>query len=722
MKRKESTGETKVVQGIIKHRRASPHGVLILLSIAMALAAVSRPTIVAPLEDALFRFARATLAHREPAPEVIIVGIDDRALKEIGGWPWSRAQFSGLLERLRSLGAGLIAIDGRTASDAGLPEARLPIRKDGGPDYTAGFQFYPTLAEVPSEPKDEADDRALKEAEDRLAFPSTPSDDAPLPAMAGIQLNRFSAADRLYLREGFSNLFPDADGVVRQQPLAVRLRHRIYPAMALVATCQWRGFTPILAQDAGGRPSGVLIGEERISTPDDAFLTIGYRGPAGTFSHYSAAEIIAGQVPAEEIDSRLLLVGITSPSLKASHPTPFGPMPDIEIAANVIDNLLLDRPVVRAWDKRYSSIILLVLGLVYAFAVSRLSPRWGGIATAGFVGTALISGVALLAFADIAIPAALLSLCAALLFAALFLWRLVKVESPKRAMRQLWLGRIGTSAIDAVAADAQLLSGPGRAVGLTALACDIKGFAALVEGLAPTQLAEFVKEYRRLVAAAVTEHEGFIESWSGDECRAIFGVPVKSSNHALSAVRAAALMRRSITARRDEFERRFGVERFRVGIGIHTGTAAAGDVGAGGAIGFGAVGGAIEAACQLRGLNRSYRTSTLLSEPTKVQTESAFAFRALDPLFLTGERTPCYIHELVGETGTILPQLAPFLTARDAYLHGDFARAARLFGELLKNHPHDGPSQLFLRRALFLAENPPEGRWHGIWKARSPSS
>lgn len=718
MSRKEPSGKTRIVQGIVKRRGPSPHGALLLAAAALAAAALFRPTLAAPIEDALARLALVTLGHREPAPEIVIIGIDERSLREVGGWPWSRGQLLGLLERLRSLGAGLVAVDGAVAADVGLAEARLPARRDGGPDFTVGFAFYPTLGEMPPEASGEALDRDLKEAEDHLAFPSTPADDAPLPAMAGIRINRFSSADHLYLREGFSNLFPDGDGTVRRQPLAARLRHRVYPAFALAAATQWRGFTPILAQDAEGRPAGALIGEERIRTGADAVMTIRYAGPEGSFARRCAAAILAGEIPQEEIDSRLLLVGLTAPALRAAHATPVGPMSDVEISANAIDNLLLSRALTEPMDRRMLALAILALGLLFAFGLTRLSPRFQAITAAAAAFLVLAAGVLLQAFVGIGLPAGRVALAILLLSAVLFAWRIIRVESPRRTMRGLWRGRIAPRGIDAAAADPALISGPGRAVAVTALACDIKGYAALVDGLSPTQLAEFLKEYRSLIAQAVMEEEGFIDSWAGDECRAVFGTPAKATNHALAAVRAAAVMRRSIAARRDEFERRFGALRFRIGIGIHTGTAAAGDVGAGGAIGFGVVGGAIEAACLLRNLNRTYRTATLASEPTKVQTDGAFSYRPLDPVLLTGERTPCFIHELVGETGTILPQLAGFLAARDAYLHGDFARAARLLGELLKKHPHDGPSQLLLRRSLFLSENPPDWKWNGLWRTR----
>ena len=304
---------------------------------------------------------------------------------------------------------------------------------------------------------------------------------------------------------------------------------------------------------------------------------------------------------------------------------------------------------------------------------------------------------------------------AAVLCAASLGWRLVRHEAPRHLIRTAWRGRISDAEIERIASDPALAGGAARAVSVTAMAVDIKGFGAIVEFLAPTQLAEFIRAYRGVVAEAVLGEGGFIEAFSGDECLAVFGAPAKNPAHALAALRAAAKLRRSVAGRRDELDRRFGIEKLRIGIGIQSGVAAAGDTGAGG-IGYGVAGSAVEAAAQLRALNRLYRTATLVGDAAHAATESSFAYRPLDPVVLRGEGGAAFIHELVGETGTILPQLAAFLEAREAYLRGDFRRAAQLFGDILRDHPHDGPSQLLFKRAMYLAEHPPQEKWFGLWR------
>nr|WP_281357745.1 CHASE2 and HATPase_c domain-containing protein [Aromatoleum diolicum] len=61
--------------------------------------------------DGVF-YDAAMVTRRIPAdPDVVVVAIDDRSLAEIGRWPWRRAVHAALLERLKALGAQVVAMD-----------------------------------------------------------------------------------------------------------------------------------------------------------------------------------------------------------------------------------------------------------------------------------------------------------------------------------------------------------------------------------------------------------------------------------------------------------------------------------------------------------------------------------------------------------------------------------------------------------------------------------
>ncbi|MFH0799533.1 MAG: CHASE2 domain-containing protein [Pseudomonadota bacterium] len=683
-------------------------------TILIILATAIFPSAVARLEDRLLR-ALSPIARPASKPtEIVIAAIDERSFKELGSWPWGRGAFMQLIDRLRSSDAGLIVFESRVADEANLADMRLPVMREGGTDIVAGYRFYPTLADMP--PASERTGDNDESVEDKLAFLSTPSDDASLPTMAGVKINRFTPAERLLVVEGFGNLFPDADGVVRGQPLAARLGHRVFPALPLVAAAEWMGFTPIISENGSGRPAGAAIGNMRIETGRDMRLELDFRGGRSSFSTFSAADIVGGRVPKEALDNHVVLVGITAAELGHYYRTPMGRMAAVEITANAIDDILLGRSIT-AWGGRiHQMLFVIVLGLAFSLLIARLNSLQQ-ITVAAVIAASLIATETLvLRHTDIWLPAAWPAVAAAILLAVSLAWRSVAVHLPRMRVKAALCGRIGANGIAAIASDPSLMSPKIRPVEVTALSADIKGFGAIASRIAPTDLARFLKEYRGLVSDILIRHGAFIDSWASDECRAVFGAPVPGAGLELPAARAALALQRMTASKRDDWEKTYGIDKLRIGIGIQSGTAAAGNAGAAGPSPFGVTGGAVEASCMLRALNRIYRTSILVGDAPAKATGDVFKYRPLDPVALRGETSQGMIHELVGEAKMFLPQMDRYMEARSHYLKGDFAGAAHLFEELLAVHPHDGPSHVLLRRSLALSKNPPEWKWDGVWK------
>jgi len=49
----------------------------------------------------------------------------------------------------------------------------------------------------------------------------------------------------------------------------------------------------------------------------------------------------------------------------------------------------------------------------------------------------------------------------------------------------------------------------------------------------------------------------------------------------------------------------------------------------------------------------------------------------------------------------------------------NWREAAGMFGQLLASFPEDGPTQIFLQRALEFMETAPESDWDGVYVMKS---
>lgn len=332
-----------------------------LLFSALALAGCLTFGLTERIDNGLYDIAMRAETRRLD-PRLLIVTIDDRALTEVGAWPWPRERYAQMLDALHAGGARAVALDvlllqpAEARGDAALAQA---LRADG-PVY------LPIAFQVPGH--------------------NGASHDTLMPLL----MFQDSAAGL-----GHVNLAFDADGTVR----------RVYLTYTEQSGAYQRTWPQLASLLAGARSER----DELHSAPGASLdarspAMIGYVGPQGTIPAVSAAAVLRGEVPAGVLNGRLVLVGAAASGLGDSYATPVGRdgslMPGIEIQANLLNALLTGTIItpIGGLALLFASLVPLTLLMV---AMRRLPPRWTLPAIAVlFIGTAGGSG-ALLLFAHV---------------------------------------------------------------------------------------------------------------------------------------------------------------------------------------------------------------------------------------------------------------------------------------------------------------------------------
>jgi class 3 adenylate cyclase len=133
---------------------------------------------------------------------------------------------------------------------------------------------------------------------------------------------------------------------------------------------------------------------------------------------------------------------------------------------------------------------------------------------------------------------------------------------------------------------------------VTVLFTDIIGFTAIGHRLQPAALARFLNRHFEILGEAIGAEGGTIDKYIGDSVMAFWGAPVAQGDHAERAARAAVEIGRRL--RTDNARRkRKGLNPIRVRIGLHTGPALAGNIGATGRINYTLVGETVNVAQRL---------------------------------------------------------------------------------------------------------------------------
>ena len=139
---------------------------------------------------------------------------------------------------------------------------------------------------------------------------------------------------------------------------------------------------------------------------------------------------------------------------------------------------------------------------------------------------------------------------------------------------------------------------------VTVMFTDITGFTAMAEHRSAAETAALLNEHFSLVAACVEAEDGTIDKYIGDAVMAFWGAPTADADHVQRACRAALAIRRAI-AFDNEARRRRDQPPITLGIGVHTGRAIAGNIGAPGRINYTLIGDTVNVAQRLVEVSKS---------------------------------------------------------------------------------------------------------------------
>src|SRR5262245_19392079 len=208
--------------------------------LVMLLAAIAMPAEAIDLRvyDALVRWARVTSTSRR----VAVVAVDQASLDTLGPWPWPRDRLVSLFDRVRALGASVIAVDNLLTAADHPNEEVLPDGSGVVLGYALTFGTAVTGADCQPEP---------------LAASFVDQGGAPpgsrLFQATGLICARLSKSGS-NRPSGFLNIGTDRDGVVRRLPLVMAYGDTVYPSLALAAMLALRQPERVTLSSQRARP------------------------------------------------------------------------------------------------------------------------------------------------------------------------------------------------------------------------------------------------------------------------------------------------------------------------------------------------------------------------------------------------------------------------------------------------------------------------------------
>ncbi len=317
---------------------------------------------------------------------VAIVAVDEKSLAEIGQWPWPRNQLADLLHAIGAFQPAAIGLDlympERDQTSPELVAAHLPESTPPG--------VVDALTALPSH------EQLLAEA--LFSYPTVLGaagfDFDTYTTSAGLRHQEIAATGgdpRPFLRQfdavlaslpelqaaawGQAILSVDLDyGVVRRIPLLVAVGGEPVAGLAMEMLRVATGSSAVGVSVTDHGIDAVSVADLRVPTQRSGEIWLHFASAESTMGrYYSARDVLAGDIAAEQLAGKLVLIGLTGFGLSDMRTTALGELvPGIEIQAQVIETLFDGRFLLRPWWMKALEIGgLLACGLFLIWFVPR---------------------------------------------------------------------------------------------------------------------------------------------------------------------------------------------------------------------------------------------------------------------------------------------------------------------------------------------------------------
>jgi adenylate cyclase len=711
------------------------------------------PSPVARLRSLVFdTYQRLSPRAFDPSLPVRIVDIDEESLKEVGQWPWPRTALAELVDKLAANGAAAIGFDMVFPE----PDRMSPAN---------ALRFWPrseALAELREEvEKLPSNDQVFAEAVGKapvvLGFIASPQatslpetkagfahggDDPKLfaPYYPGAAASLEELQDKAQ-GTGSLNWIPEHDQIIRRMPLVIRVGDTLFPAFAADMLRLAQGASTYMVKSSGasgekafGEKTGIIaikVGDFEVPTEANGQMWIKFT-PESRERYLPAWKVLNGEIGADAIEGRIILIGTSAAGLLDLRATPLeASVPGVSLHAQAIEQILqgtfLQRP---DFATPAELLYILVLGLLIAFLIYRLGAL--GSAVLGAAAIAAVIGISWYAFeafgwlVDPVYPAIAL----AAIFLAGTLMVFLRTERERNRVRHAFSHYMAPALVERLADDPSRLKLGGETRDMTLLFSDVRGFTGISEGLDAEELTRFLNSLFTPLSNIILEEQGTIDKFMGDAVMAFWNAPLDDSAHPTHACNAALRMMREM----EHLNERWRTEAeakgrpykpVRLGIGLNTGVCCVGNLGSETRFDYSVIGDNVNVASRLEGQSKTYDVGTVVGESTTMRAPD-FAFLELDLLKVKGKTEATRAFALLGDSAVKHSQ--NFIALRERHQEflaryrakdWDAAEALSRECEKLNSARLERLYALYRERIAFFRITPPPPDWDGSAEALS---
>ena len=677
-------------------------GGLAALALAVSIASGGRMFADGALYDAAL-VLRAIPETRvsEAYPDVVVIGVDKRSLdapvlaqlpRSLFGPVWRRT-----IDIAVTAGAKTVAFDFLLAFSAG------PINRE----HDKGFL------------------RTLSAERSRIVLGRSAGSVPARPYLGALRMDREAL--------GLMELEPDSDGVFRRVPMSYRLStgERL---PTLVGAALARAGYSVPTNDVLLAPRVRIGAVPAVSIAD--VLACGETAPERLRERFDGRIVFVGTFLAEEDSkqgpsrffARPESPRLTGGDCRLAPPDATRPgsrfIPGVLLHAAAAQQAIsgpriemLPGPIVHG-----IAAVMAAIGTVLGLALAPALALALGVALA----IILFAGEVALIGSAIWFPSGTAILAGPVSVAASYTGRYLAEVRRRRQIQTAFGHYVAPAVVSELMGEERLPELGGERREVTIMFADLSGFTALSERVSAQELMSYTNRFLSQIVNEVERTGGYVDKFIGDAVMAIWGAPLVGPSHANDAVRSAlAIARLMVHERKAAIAR--GEDGFWVKMGINSGEAVIGNIGAINRLSYTAVGETVNLAARFESLPSDYGCLTVIGEGTASALDGNLNVYELDSIIVKGKLAPVRVYEPLEADQASGDYPARYAEALAHYRARRFDEAQRIWVTLdypgyidPKRRQQDAgeiltPNLVMGRRALAFLEQPPPEDWQGEW-------
>jgi adenylate cyclase len=722
--------------------------VCIVLLFALVPLRLANPRPLEELRVRTFDLFQVLHPRQQTSHPVAIVDIDEDSLKAIGQWPWPRTTIADLVTRITQLGALTMGFDVIFAEpDRMSPAVAEQSFRGIDPETRAKLDSLPSNDQVLAD--------AIKQSrvvvgQAGTAIP-TPKSQAEMMLQTGFAirgpdpspdlltfpglLRNVLPIEEAAAGRGLLTINPESDGIVRRVPLIMEAQGALVPSltMEMLRVVTHSGAILVRVDQAGVQAVAVPGLEVPTDRNGQFWVHFNRHDPA---RFISAKDVLQGNVPADRLRGRLVLIGTSAIGLLDLKTTPVeAAMPGVEVHAQILESVLTKSILVQpnyAIGAELTTAVLCGLAIIIAAPMlsASLVVLLGAFLIAALIGLSLYMFVEHNLLIDFTYP--LISTW--LIYLVLTFVNYFREQKQRQQIRSAFGYYLSPHMVEQLARSPDKLVLGGEERRMTILFSDVRGFTTISEHYKddPQGLTRLMNRFLTPLTNAIIERKGTIDKYIGDAIMAFWNAPVDDAEQEANACDAALEMQTRAAALNVELKRESEANGgaympLRVGIGLNTGPCVVGNMGSDFRFNYSVLGDTVNVASRLEARTKDYRLPLVIGSRTAEKAQQKFATMEIDLIQVKGKKEPEAVFAVLGRSDTMQDPRCRELRELNAQMLARFRK--QQWDETLKlidrcrkianGFDLGGLYDMYVERIEAYRADPPGADWDGVYEAES---